>query len=88
LDSITSHSMMPILFSVTPLMLNRLIASAFETGCLSVESEALIRQVLATRTYRVSDLERLQHLWDAVQDGRVKREATGRFDRILDGCRR
>lgn len=73
--------------AVPIVMIDRLVTSAFQTGCLSVESEALIRQVLTARTYRVSDLERLQQLKDAIQSGQVKREATGRFERILEVCR-
>jgi hypothetical protein len=56
-------------------MIHRLVNSAFQTGCLSVESEGLIRQVLTVRSYQSSDLSALEELHQAVCAGRVKREA-------------
>lgn len=56
-------------------MINRLVQSAFQTGWLSVESEGLIRQVLSIKAYGKSDLEALQRLAQAVQDGEVRRES-------------
>ncbi len=56
-------------------MINRLVQSAFQTGWLSVESEGLIRQVLAIKAYCQSDLEALDRLYQAVQDGEVRRES-------------
>jgi hypothetical protein len=58
-------------------MIGRLVQSAFQTGCLSVESEGLIRQVLAVRGYQSADLAALEQLYDAVHTGRIQREAHG-----------
>ncbi|RUT03050.1 hypothetical protein DSM106972_053580 [Dulcicalothrix desertica PCC 7102] len=57
-------------------MIRALIESAFQTGYLSVESEGLIHQVLATRSYQSEDLKALVTLCDALQAGHVKREAS------------
>lgn len=57
-------------------MIRALIESAFQTGYLSVESEGLIHQVLATRSYQSEDLKALVTLRDALQAGHVKREAS------------
>ncbi|MBW4467583.1 MAG: hypothetical protein KME07_19320 [Pegethrix bostrychoides GSE-TBD4-15B] len=56
-------------------MIHRLVQSAFQMGCLSVESEGLIRQVIAVRGYQAADLSALEELHQAVCAGRVKREA-------------
>ncbi len=58
-------------------MIQTLVESAFKTGCLSVESEGLIRQVLAIKGYKAADLESLEALYNAVQIGKVKREGRG-----------
>jgi hypothetical protein len=57
-------------------MISRLVRSAFQTGCLSVESEGLIRQILLVRGYQPSDLTALQDLWLAIAEGQIKREAS------------
>jgi hypothetical protein len=57
-------------------MIRALVESAFQTGCLSVESEGLLQQVLATRSYDSEDLTALASLYDAVCAGQVKREAS------------
>ncbi len=56
-------------------MISVLVDSAFQTGCLSVESEGLIRQVLAIGGYRSIDLNSLEKLYDAIKSGRIQREA-------------
>ncbi|GAB4141586.1 MAG: hypothetical protein Fur0046_17640 [Cyanobacteria bacterium J069] len=56
-------------------MIDRLVKSALQTGCLSVESEGLIRQLLNTQLQTETDLTALQLLYSAVQQGRVQREA-------------
>lgn len=56
-------------------MISVLVQSAFQTGYLSVESEGLIRQVLATRGCRLADVEALQDLYEALQTGQIRREA-------------
>ncbi len=56
-------------------MILALVQSAFQTGCLSVESEGLLRQVLATKCYRSADLEALAALKDALSAGQIQREA-------------
>ncbi|MDX2231271.1 MAG: hypothetical protein NW220_16660 [Leptolyngbyaceae cyanobacterium bins.349] len=58
-------------------MISTLVKSAFQTGCLSVESEGLIRQMLALRTCPQSDLDALETLYEALQKGQVQREAQG-----------
>ncbi len=60
-------------------MIRTIIESAFQTGCLSVESEGLLRQVLATKCYQPEDLAELAQLYDAVRAGRIKREATSKL---------
>ena len=57
-------------------MIRTLVQSAFQTGCLSVASEGLIRQVLEMKGYEASDLEALTALYEAVNSGRVQREAS------------
>ncbi len=58
-------------------MITRLVQSAFSTGCLSVESEGLIRQLLSMQgySYKPSDLAALERLHEAVNAGRIQREA-------------
>jgi hypothetical protein len=56
-------------------MISALVESAFQTGHLSVESEGLIRQVLAVGGCRATDLEALQALYEAINSGKIRREA-------------
>jgi hypothetical protein len=56
-------------------MIRTLIASAFQTGYLSVESEGLLHQMLNTRCYQSEDLQALDNLYKAISVGKVKREA-------------
>jgi hypothetical protein len=56
-------------------MIRVLVESAFQTGCLSVESEGLLRQVLAAKIYKSTDMEALAALYDAVYSGKIEREA-------------
>jgi hypothetical protein len=58
-------------------MIRTLVQSAFKTGCLSVASEGLIRQVLEMKGYETSDLEALSHLYEAVNSGQIQREGRG-----------
>ena len=58
------------------MMIRALVESAFQTGCLSVESEGLLHQMLATKIYQAEDVAALQRLCDAVRAGQVKREAS------------
>jgi len=57
-------------------MIRALVESAFQTGYLSVESEGLLHQMLATRIYQAEDVAALTRLCDAVRAGQVKREAS------------
>ncbi|BAT54187.1 hypothetical protein NOS3756_31530 [Nostoc sp. NIES-3756] len=57
-------------------MIRALVESAFQTGYLSVESEGLLHQVLATRCYQPEDSAALASLYDAVTTGKIKREAS------------
>ena len=56
-------------------MIQRLVQSAFQTGCLSVASEALIRQVLASQGYQLADLTALETLEAAIRSGQIQRES-------------
>lgn len=58
-------------------MIRSLVQSAFRTGCLSVASEGLIRQVLEMKGYEASDVEALKALDDALNSGQIEREARG-----------
>ena len=59
-------------------MIRTLVQSALKTGCLSVASEGLIRQVLEMKGYEASeDLEALTVLQEAVKSGKIEREARG-----------
>jgi hypothetical protein len=58
-------------------MIRTLVQSALRTGCLSVASEGLIRQVLEMKGYETSDLEALKVLYEAVKSGQIEREARG-----------
>ncbi|MEM6753241.1 MAG: hypothetical protein AAF630_09755 [Cyanobacteria bacterium P01_C01_bin.38] len=62
-------------------MIRALVESAFQTGYLSVESEGLLHQMLATRIYRAEDMAALTRLSDAVRAGLVKREASSNLSR-------
>lgn len=57
-------------------MIRALVESAFQTGCLSVESEGLLHQVLATKSYQSDDLALLASLDDGIRTGAIKREAS------------
>ncbi|HEY9642415.1 MAG TPA: hypothetical protein V6C57_18155 [Coleofasciculaceae cyanobacterium] len=59
-------------------MIQRLVQSAFQTGCLSVASEALIRQVLAMQGCQYSDLAALQQLEQAIESGQIQRESSSK----------
>ncbi|MTJ12594.1 hypothetical protein FJR11_08295 [Anabaena sp. UHCC 0187] len=56
-------------------MIRSLVKSAFQTGCLSVESEGLIHQVLRNRCYQSTDLIALTALDDGIRSGKIKPEA-------------
>ena len=60
-------------------MIRSLVKSAFQTGCLSVESEGLLHQVLTTRCYQSNDLVALAALYDAIRSGNIKREASSQL---------
>ncbi|MCX7595936.1 MAG: hypothetical protein N2235_19675 [Fischerella sp.] len=60
-------------------MIRALVESAFQTGYLSVESEGLLHQMLATKIYRPEDLAALSALLDAVRAGQIKREASSKL---------
>ncbi|MEM7554238.1 MAG: hypothetical protein AAF378_09060 [Cyanobacteria bacterium P01_A01_bin.84] len=55
-------------------MISTIVKSAFETGCLSVESEGLIHQFLSSKLYQSSDLKALKRLYLAVDEGLIQRE--------------
>lgn len=65
-------------------MIRTLVQSALQTGCLSVASEGLIRQVLEMKGYQASDLEALNALYEAVNSGQVEREARGSSSMMLE----
>lgn len=67
-------------------MIRKLVQSAFQTGCLSVESEGLIRQVLSVRGHQSTDLEALVQLQEAVIAGQIQREAQYSLDIPLAFC--
>ncbi len=60
-------------------MIPALVESAFQTGYLSVESEGLIRQVLAVGSCKSMDLKALEQLYDAIKAGHIHREARHPF---------
>ncbi len=55
-------------------MIDTLVQSAFQTGHLSLESEGLIRQVLATGACKSTDMALLKQLYAAVESGQIRRE--------------
>jgi hypothetical protein len=57
-------------------MIRTIVESALQTGCLSVESEGLLHQVLATKSYDSRDLAALLTLREAVEAGQIQREAS------------
>ncbi|ABA24474.1 conserved hypothetical protein [Trichormus variabilis ATCC 29413] len=67
-------------------MIRALVESAFQTGYLSVESEGLLNQVLATRCYQPEDVPSLASLYDAVNAGTIKREASSQ--RLIESLSR
>ncbi|MCF4968987.1 MULTISPECIES: hypothetical protein [Nostocales] len=60
-------------------MIRALVESAFQTGYLSVESEGLLHQVLASKCYQPEDLTALADLYDAVRTGKIKREGSSQL---------
>jgi hypothetical protein len=56
-------------------MISTLVKSAFQTGYLSVESEGLIRQMLALPTCLPRELDVLETLYEALKKGYIQREA-------------
>ena len=62
-------------------MIRALVESAFQTGCLSVESEGLLHQVLATKSYHSEDLAAIAALCEAVNAGQIQRES--RFNTVM-----
>lgn len=64
-------------------MIHKLVESAFQTRCLSVASEGLIRQVLRFKSCHREDLEALNALCDAVNTGYIQREARDPGEMIL-----
>lgn len=60
-------------------MLRVLVQSALDNRCLSVESEGLIRQVLAIGSYKPEDVKALERLQDAIRSGEIAREAQDRL---------
>ncbi|MGG6293148.1 hypothetical protein ACQ4M4_01895 [Leptolyngbya sp. AN02str] len=56
-------------------MIDKLVQSALATGCLSVESEGLLRQLIAVKTVKPADRQALEMLQSAMQEGHVTREA-------------
>jgi len=55
-------------------MINLLVDSALENGCLSVASESLLRQLVNMKVYNASDLEALVNLKKAFKSGQITRE--------------
>lgn len=60
-------------------MIQTLVKSAYQTGCLSVASEAAISQFLQYRAYQASDLDALRRLRFAIEAGQIEREAPRQF---------
>ncbi|NDJ16238.1 hypothetical protein [Myxacorys almedinensis] len=56
-------------------MLQVLVESALENRCLSVESEGLIRQMLAIGRCNPKEAEALKELQAAIRAGAINREA-------------
>ncbi len=57
-------------------MIRALVESAFQTGCLSVESEGLLHQMITSKNYQFDDVAALEALYEAVRVGQIKREAS------------
>ncbi|WP_199248467.1 hypothetical protein [[Phormidium] sp. ETS-05] len=64
-------------------MIIKLVNSAFQTGCLSVESEGLMRQMVALKAYKSTDIEALTKLRAAVNAGAIQRETKAQIDMQL-----
>lgn len=56
-------------------MIHTLVQSALQTRCLSVESEGLIRQILAIQGCSDPDREDLKRLVAALKAGHIQRES-------------
>jgi hypothetical protein len=68
-------------------MIHKLVRSAFQTGCLSVESEGLLRQMLTIKGCKPSDLAALEELYRAVHTGQIRRESCSQIDLMpISGC--
>ncbi|NES72255.1 MAG: hypothetical protein F6K24_47205 [Okeania sp. SIO2D1] len=64
-------------------MIERLVKSALQTGCLSVASESLLRQILEMKGWEPSELEVLNSLEEALSKGEIEREAQENCHSIL-----
>ncbi|MGK7926329.1 MAG: hypothetical protein AB4290_13990 [Spirulina sp.] len=64
------------------MMINLLVQSAFQTGCISVASESLLRQLLKQHIVQPADLPALNALTQAVTTGRIRREGLGDWPAI------
>lgn len=69
-------------------MINLLVDSALENGCLSVASESLLRQLVNMKIYNASDLEALINLKKAFNSGQITREFSGQKNTLdlWDNC--
>jgi len=61
-------------------MIGAIVESAFQTGCLSVEAEGVIRQLLSLKLCQPVDLDALKKLYQAMQNGDIRREAPARLE--------
>lgn len=64
-------------------MIESLVKSAFQTGCLSVASESLIRQLHSIKDFDISELEIIAHLEQALSTGQIEREARRNNSQII-----
>ena len=64
-------------------MIESLVKSAFQTGCLSVASESFIRQLHSIKDFDLSELEILANLEQALSTGQIEREARRNNSQII-----
>ncbi|MBW4579456.1 MAG: hypothetical protein KME42_07765 [Tildeniella nuda ZEHNDER 1965/U140] len=64
------------------LLIREIVQHAFITGCLTIEAENQLRQLLRTK-YDAKDLKAFMLLQQAAMSGSVRQESRERDDRVM-----
>ncbi|MBW4692654.1 MAG: hypothetical protein KME27_12915 [Lyngbya sp. HA4199-MV5] len=64
------------------MLIREIVQHAFATGCLTIQAENQLRQLLRTK-YDAKDLKAFMQLQQAAMSGSVRQESRERHDRIV-----